>query len=234
MKRLSLFEITVISFLISIVASTGIIYLIGNDSYITETLNIITLRPIFDRFIHVPAQYALFASFGFLVAVFTFYLAVVGLILQRTNKFLVLGGLGLLVIGIGFDQKISMERYASQASVSGASVVTSTIPTTTKKPQQYFGKEAIGDIDNDGKDDVAFIIMRNDKDTDNKNAYYLSAALTVPEGKQGTNLLFLGAKVVPENIAVENGVITIGYLDSKDGKETKITASLKDGVLVKN
>lgn len=128
MKRLSLFEITVIGFLVSIVLSTGIIYLVGNDSYISEAVTVITLRPIFDHFFTIPSAYSLYGSFLFLVIVFTVYSTIIGLVLQRARKVIVIGGLAVLLFAVGFDQKIGMEKHAAQTAATITQYRTSSTP----------------------------------------------------------------------------------------------------------
>ncbi len=79
--------------------------------------------------------------------------------------------------------------------------------------EQYFGPsstdEATGDLNGDGKDDVAFIIDRHD--LGKSTLYYLTAALATATGHAGTDLIFLGDKVTPRTISIVNGSIVISY-----------------------
>lgn len=97
---------------------------------------------------------------------------------------------------------------------------------------QYFGKEARGDLNGDGKEDIAFLIPRNDDGKD--PIYYMAAALAGEKGYVGTNLIFLGSKVEPKELTIGRGAATLLYMDrtNKTATSTKtLYAEVKDGVL---
>ena len=76
-----------------------------------------------------------------------------------------------------------------------------------------FGEPVIGDLNGDGKDDAAMFIVENPGGTG--TFYYAAAALNTPAGAQGTNAIFLGDRIAPQNIEIKDGQIIANYADRK-------------------
>jgi len=129
--------------------------------------------------------------------------------------------------------------------VEGASVVlmggvaTSTssetsVVTTTR----YFGNEALGDLNGDGKTDVSFLISQNTGGSG--TFYYVVASLKTDEGYTGTNAVFLGDRIAPQSSSIKAGTIIVNYGDRNPGESMTTKPSLgisryftvKDGKLV--
>lgn len=70
---------------------------------------------------------------------------------------------------------------------------------------------AYGDLNNDGKEDVAVLIMRSGGTSG--IFVYAAAYVSGPVGYKGTNALFLGDRISPQSISVSKGVVTARYLD---------------------
>lgn len=111
----------------------------------------------------------------------------------------------LLFIGVGIQQK---EAFSRPVVNNDFSQIESSILSSSQSIKKYFGNEVFGDLNNDKKEDVAFLIKRDDEGADK---YYLSASLKTTEGYSGLNLLYVGENISIENIAIENQVITILY-----------------------
>ena len=72
------------------------------------------------------------------------------------------------------------------------------IPSSSSKEIiRYFGNDIKGDFNNDGKEDVAFLLTRDNGGSG--TFYYLAAALDSDNGFQGTNAIFLGDRIAPQN-----------------------------------
>jgi heat shock protein HslJ len=85
--------------------------------------------------------------------------------------------------------------------------------SATKTTTRYFGNEATGDLNGDGKADVAFIITQ---DTGGSGTfYYVVAALSSANGYTGTNAMLLGDRVAPQNTAIQDAMILVNYVDRK-------------------
>jgi len=48
--------------------------------------------------------------------------------------------------------------------------------------------------------------------------YYVAAALAMPQGTRGTNALYLGDRIAPQNISIQNGEIVVNYADRSPGE----------------
>jgi len=83
------------------------------------------------------------------------------------------------------------------------------LAVTTK----YFGNEASGDLDGDGRPDTAFILTQDSGGTG--NFYYVVAALDTETGYRGTNGIAIGDRISPQAIDIANGEITVSYADRR-------------------
>lgn len=96
--------------------------------------------------------------------------------------------------------------------------------SASKITTRYFGNEAIGDLNNDGKSDVAFLLTQ---DTGGSGTFfYIVVALQTAAGTEGTNAIFLGDRIAPQNTVIENGRITINYADRNPGEPFTTQPSL--------
>jgi hypothetical protein len=232
MKRLTVFETTVIGLLVGVMVSAYITFVMGTDGFLGKTLEFISLKPLLDG-IQIPEDKLLLVSFLFFVAVYALYGAIIGIIAHVSGKMrvLIIPALLLLAVGAFLEQK------------SGSSSVT-TLPDTTydqtaaliqarqkASEKKYFGTEAAGDLNADNRADVAFLIHRNDKK--NGPLYYLSSALTTESGRSGTNMLYLGPKAEPRTISISEGIIIVEYVEkgSNATNTEKFRASVIDGSL---
>ena len=76
-----------------------------------------------------------------------------------------------------------------------------------------FGEPAMGDLDGDGAQDAALILVYNPGGSG--TFYYVATALQNLEsgGATGTNAVLLGDRIAPQNISIENGVVLVNYAD---------------------
>jgi len=235
MKKLNLFEWSVIGLLVGVVVSTYVTFLSGTDGFIGKIISSVSLLPIL-RLMDIPMLGNVFVvPFLFVVLVFTVYAVIVGTIVRRSSKVSV-GIVAVVVIIIAatfYEQKngATLKRLADGANTTMVATVIKTVP---KIPDQYFDEgEAVGDLNGDGKEDIAFLLPRDDGAEN--NIYYLTASLKTDGGHVGTNLIFLGGKVEPKNLSIVDGIINIEYMDRLDKKATttkEIYAQVVDGKLV--
>ena len=73
---------------------------------------------------------------------------------------------------------------------------------------------AYGDLNNDGKNDSVVLLARSG----GGSGVFIYAAVYIsgPINYKGTNALFLGDRIAPEDISIANGVVTISYLDRRE------------------
>ncbi len=207
-KKLTIFEFTIVAFFIAVILSIAIVFVTNQSGSNLPSfpLDYITLSFLIDKSI-VNVNYQLVFEFCYYTIIFTLYGLLLAIINKYSNKIKYISM--LLVFTIGFlifqEHLISknLNTLADPVYINSASVIKS-LPN---KIQKYFGLEAHGDLNYDSKEDVAFIIKR--KDEVRGDLYYLSASLKVEDGYGGLNLLFLGDKVVPSQIIIEDGVIGV-------------------------
>ena len=77
----------------------------------------------------------------------------------------------------------------------------------------YFGNDAKGDLDGDGDEDIAFILIQNGGGSG--TFVYAVAALNDNGSYTGTNGILLGDRVSPQTTEIHDGVVVVKYFDRK-------------------
>ena len=75
----------------------------------------------------------------------------------------------------------------------------------------YFGNDLKQDLNNDGLEDIAFLIVDNSEGSG--VFYYVVAAINTGNGYVGTNAIFIGDRIAPQNINYDNNEIIVNYAD---------------------
>lgn len=89
---------------------------------------------------------------------------------------------------------------------------------------RYFGNDAFGDLNRDGRADVAFLLTQ---DTGGSGTfYYVVVALRTAAGNQGTNAVLLGDRIAPQTTNIENGMVIVNYADRNPGESFAIKPSV--------
>ncbi len=86
-------------------------------------------------------------------------------------------------------------------------------PVTLKSGAVYFGNDATGDLNGDGKDDTAFILTHETGGSG--TFYYIAVALAGNNGYQGLNALLLGDRIAPQTTEIKDGKVIVNYADRK-------------------
>ena len=84
---------------------------------------------------------------------------------------------------------------------------------TLEKEIRYFGNDANGDLNGDGKEDIAFLLTQSPGGSG--TFYYIAVALKTVDGHKGTNAMFLGDRIAPQTTEIRNGEIIVNYADRK-------------------
>ena len=108
-------------------------------------------------------------------------------------------------------QQITLVNGVSEVSLPGIKDPTVATKTTTK----IFGQPVVGDLNGDGRADAAVFITQDSGGSG--TFYYAVAAINTGNGAQGTNAIFLGDRIAPQNIEIKNGQIIVNYTDRKAG-----------------
>ncbi len=101
------------------------------------------------------------------------------------------------------DGPITLENGRAEIDIIEGSALKEEITLT--------GQVAYGDIDVDGKSDAAVIIVRSGGGSG--SFVYVAALVSGAVNYTGTNAILLGDRIMPEEISVSNGIITVEYLD---------------------
>lgn len=81
---------------------------------------------------------------------------------------------------------------------------------------RYFGNEATGDLNGDGLSDVSFLLTQEAGGSG--TFYYIVAVLKTDKEAKPTNTIFLGDRIAPQPIQINNGIIIVNYADRKPGE----------------
>lgn len=106
----------------------------------------------------------------------------------------------------------------SSVTLKDGSAETEAAPGSASKiVTTYFGNEATGDLNGDGKNDIAFILTQNTGGSG--TFYYVVAALAIDTGYQGTNAVLLGDRIAPQTTEIRDGQLIVNYADRKTGED---------------
>jgi heat shock protein HslJ len=115
------------------------------------------------------------------------------------------------------------DGVATGESVSGSAAVDVT---------RYFGNEARGDLDRDGREDVVFLLTQETGGSG--TYYYVVAALRRDEGYAGSHGVLLGDRVAPQSTEVHpDGVVVVSYADRARGESFATPPSVARSIWLK-
>ena len=126
----------------------------------------------------------------------------------------------------------------SIALVNGLSEAEAAPGSVSRIITRYFGNDAVGDLNGDGKEDVAFLLTQSTGGSG--TFYYVAVALRTATGYRGINAVLLGDRIAPQTTNIENGVVVVNYADRKPDESFAIEPSVgiskylrvRDGKLV--
>ena len=95
----------------------------------------------------------------------------------------------------------------------GISEQAPTSESESKTTTEYFGNDITGDFNNDGKDDVAFVLTQET----GGSGLFVYVVVSLGDGKSGagTNAIYLGDRIAPQTTEFRNGEIIVNYTDRK-------------------
>lgn len=126
-------------------------------------------------------------------------------------------------------REISLVNGIAELPVEGSSATSTT---------RYFGNEAVGDLNGDGKEDVALILTQSSGGSG--TFYYVAVALRTDTGYRGTNALLLGDRIAPQTTEIKDAVVVANYairaegdpMTTKPSIGVSLYAKIMNGVLV--
>ncbi len=120
--------------------------------------------------------------------------------------------------------------------VNGVSEVEAAPGSAAKIVTRYFGNELSTDLNNDGRNDVVFIITQVSGATG--VFYYAVAALNTEAGIQGSDGYLLGDRIAPQTTELSpnpahKNVIVVNYADRASGEPMTTLPSVGKSVYLK-
>ncbi len=97
------------------------------------------------------------------------------------------------------------------ALVNGVSEIEAAPGSASKILTRNYGLQANGDLNGDGRSDIAFLLTQSGGGSG--TFYYLVAAICTDSGYDGSNGIFLGDRILPISVAIEDGSIVVTYKD---------------------
>lgn len=98
-------------------------------------------------------------------------------------------------------------------------------PASAEKVETtLIGMPVPGDLDGDGDDDAAVILLHRTGGTG--SFYYVAATIRQGDVFRGTNAIRLGDRVAPKSVQIRNGVLTAHYDDRRVGESMAVVPSI--------
>src|SRR5256885_1447788 len=111
-------------------------------------------------------------------------------------------------------------------------------PGSAAKAVTTLTQKAVGDIDGDGRDDVAVILVHEPGGSGSFT--YAAVVLNATTGAKATNTVLIGDRVAGQAVRLDGKTVVIDYLDRRAGEAFTVAPSvpttkrfvIKDGALV--
>lgn len=108
--------------------------------------------------------------------------------------------------------------------------------SASKTITRYFGNEVHHDLNNDGREDIVFLLTQTSGGSG--TFYYVVAALNTPTGYVGSQALLLGDRIAPQTTEISQdpnhiNVLVINYADRNPGESFAIPPSLGKSIWLK-
>jgi hypothetical protein len=147
---------------------------------------------------------------------------------------------GVAQIPVDYKNLTYVIENTPVALVNGYSEMPAAQGSASNIITRYFGNEATGDLNGDGRQDAVFLLTQETGGSG--TFYYVAAALGTASGYQAANTIFLGDRIAPQTTELANGIITVNYADRPAGEPMTAQPSLGvsryftvvNGVLVEN
>lgn len=134
------------------------------------------------------------------------------------------------------DYKNSSYIIEGQSIVltDGLSEIESVPGSATKIVTRYFGNEIKRDINNDGREDVVFLLTQERGGSG--TFFYVVAALNTPKGYITSNAFFLGDRIAPQSINIDEeleNVIVVNFATRRPDESMTTQPSVGKSVWIK-
>ena len=115
--------------------------------------------------------------------------------------------------------------------VDGVSEVEAAPGSASKIVTRYFGNEAVGDLNGDGRDDTVYLLSHS---TGGSGLfYYAVAVLNKVDGYKVTNTFFVGDRISPQSTNIISSEIHVNFAERKPGEPMTVDPSQGAVLLLK-
>ena len=121
---------------------------------------------------------------------------------------------------VAFDAKNSTFTLDGQSVTlkNGTSSIPSAPGSASSTTTRYFGDDGRGDLNNDGQEDIAFIVTQ---DAGGSGLfYYVVAAMKEADGYKTTNGFFIADRIAPQSITIprNSNELQVNFADRQPGE----------------
>lgn len=107
---------------------------------------------------------------------------------------------------------------------NGQSEMEATPGTASKIETTIWGDKIYGDLDDDDIEDAVLLLVHS---TGGSGTFYYVAAALNRNGKyHGTNAVFLGDRIAPQNVSMHNGLVVVNYAERRPEEPMTATPSV--------
>jgi hypothetical protein len=107
----------------------------------------------------------------------------------------------------------------------GVSDAPSAPNSASRTVTRYFGNEAYLDLNKDGRQDTAFLLIQETGGSG--TFYYLAAALNTEHGYLGSKAVLLGDRIAPQSTSPSpKGRVIVNYSERKEGEAFSVAPSV--------
>lgn len=111
---------------------------------------------------------------------------------------------------------------------NGLSEISAAPGSASKIVTKYVGSESRGDLDKDGREDVAFVMSQDGGGSG--TFYYVASLLNKETGPVSPAVVFFGDRVKPVGTEIKDGIITVNFLDRIDNAPMSEEPSVQKSV----
>lgn len=120
--------------------------------------------------------------------------------------------------------------------VDGMAEIESAPGSASKTVTKYFGNEVKKDLNNDGREDIVFLISQETGGSG--TFFYVVAALNTENGYVGSNAFLLGDRIAPQTTELSQNpshqnVIVLNYMERASGEPMSVASSIGKSVSLK-
>ncbi|HRH26293.1 MAG TPA: hypothetical protein PLF31_02385 [Candidatus Paceibacterota bacterium] len=215
MRKITIFEASIIGFLIGSILATYMAFIRGTEGFIGSILRVASLEFLL-QYLPVVERYDLLVPFLFFILVGIFYAIIIAIVNKVSNKAKYLVILGIIVIfSIAIQQTIGVKNNVHSSAIDDF-LPAAVIKSSKKELGQYFGTEKIGDINGDGIDDIVFVVQEETKKEGVPVTYqYVAASIKEGNSYRGTNIVFVGKDIEITKLEISSSTAYVTY--TKDG-----------------